>query len=420
MESKLTYSIDSKNHPNNQSQKIKHNHDIYLNLIDSFKEHAIPENKKEIYKNYMTKNCSPKFCNEILMFFEDYNSLLSQSIQAIKSLLSEILKLSPKLNESIHFDTSNNNTENNKNKNVPQIFSEDYSTFPNSNISNIKNSLRQNMNNKTNYNKFKSFTPGEIEPILKEEEEKTPFSSKINNIINDYNSKTKKNSENPNFIFNKTFSTGQNMNNGYVPKNRNKKENLLSADMCLRKDSSDLQQRFRKGMSLNNSREKNSNNPFIKKPLRKRILELTDETKAHKEEMNIMQKTNNILKNIDVTEECKEFFIKKYVDKNLKDNPNLDVVNEKYKQFLDNIINYKYPTNILDSIAVDMKHMYKENKINRNKQNKSMILAPGINVKDSGFKNSLRFYYDKNKDKTAKPFNQFTSPYGKLFSKNKA
>ena len=112
-----------------------------------------------------------------------------------------------------------------------------------------------------------------------------------------------------------------------------------------------------------------------------------------------------------------DYFVKKYVDKNLKDNSNEEVVMEKYKQFLDNIINYKYPPNTLDLILVDLKRMNKENKINRNKQNKSITLAPGTGTKDLGFKKSLRYYYDKNKDKTAKPFNQFTSPYGKLFSK---
>lgn len=360
MSNEFTYSLDS-----NMNRSIpycsKNDKSIYLNLIKNFEGHYIPEVKAEYIKNYMLLNCDPAFSGEILFLIEDYNSLLSQSIQAIKTLLSELLRLNP--NESLRYEK------------YPQ--------------SNIQRSLRisqpkgnQNqfdINFEDKLNNEHSLTPIKNSEDIQKDIQRLPQDDNILNIANQYNQ---------NYIPDVSQT-----NNKIIPNDNSQinEENLINNE--------------------------ESQIP-VKKPLREKILNLRDETISHKEKMNLMKKTNQILKSIDVTEENKEYFIQKYVDSNLRNNSSEGIINEKYKIFLNNLINYEYRSEELDKIMDDIKYMYKENKINRNKQNKSAVLNMGSNTEDLGFKKSLR-YYEKNKgSKNNKPFVQYTSPYGKLFSKS--
>ena len=91
--------------------------DIYTNLIKKFEAHFLNETQKNTFFTYMKNNCDPNFTNDIILLIEDYNSVLSQSIQAIKSLLSENARLlqSNTLEQStnhIHNNNNNNNIHN--------------------------------------------------------------------------------------------------------------------------------------------------------------------------------------------------------------------------------------------------------------------------------------------------------------------
>lgn len=79
--------IMSENLNNIQSTKDLKN--IYINLINEFESHFLSENKKLEMFEYLKKNCDVNFSNDMIIIIEDFNSIISQSIQAIKSLLSE-------------------------------------------------------------------------------------------------------------------------------------------------------------------------------------------------------------------------------------------------------------------------------------------------------------------------------------------
>ena len=73
---------------NNKLNNINNN-DIYIKLIKNFENHLISKEKKEAIYNYMKNYTEKNFSNDIIFILEDYNNIISQSIQAIKSLLAE-------------------------------------------------------------------------------------------------------------------------------------------------------------------------------------------------------------------------------------------------------------------------------------------------------------------------------------------
>ena len=75
-------------HSNNKIN-YNNNNDIYIKLIKNFENHLISNEKKEAIYNYIKNYTEKNFSNDIIFILEDYNNIISQSIQAIKSLLAE-------------------------------------------------------------------------------------------------------------------------------------------------------------------------------------------------------------------------------------------------------------------------------------------------------------------------------------------
>ncbi len=110
---------------NNKLNNINNN-DIYIKLIKNFENHLISNEKKEAIYNYMKNYTEKNFSNDIIFILEDFNNIISQSIQAIKSLLAENERLNENninflqnnLNYSKQkFSNENNNYANNNNNN---------------------------------------------------------------------------------------------------------------------------------------------------------------------------------------------------------------------------------------------------------------------------------------------------------------
>ena len=88
------------------------NTNIYTNLIHSFESHLLSPNQINNFVSYMQNNCDINFTKDMTYVLEDFNSLLNQSIQAIKTLLTENIRLIQ--NQTLTaLDNKENNTENN-------------------------------------------------------------------------------------------------------------------------------------------------------------------------------------------------------------------------------------------------------------------------------------------------------------------
>ena len=125
--------------------------------------------------------------------------------------------------------------------------------------------------------------------------------------------------------------------------------------------------------------------------------------------------TNEILKKINIMNKNKLYFTNKYIQ-NSKNENNLE---EKYKNLLNKLINYNLDIRSLIEINSDLIKFQTKNKKNNNnekpktnyKSYSPFILEPN---ESKEFKSNLRIY---NNEKTnQKPFLNYTSPYGQLFS----
>jgi hypothetical protein len=81
-----------------------------------------------------------------------------------------------------------------------------------------------------------------------------------------------------------------------------------------------------------------------------------------------MKRTNDILKLIELTSKHKKMFCDKYIGEN---NNN---INTNYKNFLDNIINYKYNIDILNNIYKDILNFCVKCSLNRNRNDNKFNL----------------------------------------------
>ena len=59
---------------------------LYRKLILDFQNKILKDDFKFAVLDYMKKYCDVNFSNDIMMVIEDFNSVISQAIQAIKSL----------------------------------------------------------------------------------------------------------------------------------------------------------------------------------------------------------------------------------------------------------------------------------------------------------------------------------------------
>ena len=143
------------------------NNDIYIKLIKNFENHLISKEKKEAIYNYMKNYTEKNFSNDIIFILEDYNNIISQSIQAIKSLLAENERLNENnfLQNNLNYsnqkfsNNNNNNYVNNNNNSNDEVDSIRINIHNSKTIdgANLKKPLREifknNLNKKNVLNK---------------------------------------------------------------------------------------------------------------------------------------------------------------------------------------------------------------------------------------------------------------------------
>ena len=263
----------------------------YKQLIENFENFILPENKKISLIDYMKNKCDYIFTNEIIGILNNYNSIILQSIQAIRNLISE--------NER-----KNNQDYNNNNYIINHYDArEKYSQ----------------LNNKINNSQIYYQNP----------------------LINNYEKRNEKINLKTNLLKKPLRDTIKFQSNHQ--RNRKNKLNLnpiksLTPNTSLR-------------ILLSSKRNETKRNQTIN--YNKSI------SNEKKKELEIMKKTNDILKLIEITSKHKKFFNDKYIGINNKE------IDNNYKQFLDNIINYKYKIDILKNIYDDILNMCVRSSINK-------------------------------------------------------
>lgn len=272
---------------------------IYNNLISSFENHLLTEAQINAFTTYMKGNCDQNFTKDIMYILEDYNSLLYQSIQAIKSLLSENSRL----------------------------------------IQNQTLSCLDNTEKKEEEKEELAIEKIQLKRPLREQIKVMAHSKKVNGLSD-----------------------------------RNEEPLKVSA-----------------------------------------LTEDVMKEETNKEELLKLKETNDILKQIEVTQANQSYFVKKYTQ-----NKNIDI-SEGYKEFLQNIIEYKYELYTLKQIKQDIIIMRQTSKnYNRrtekklNNQHYIESISPYTSQKK--FTDSLRLYSNQT-SKEKPPFVPFTSPYSRLFSR---
>ena len=272
---------------------------IYNNLISSFENHLLTEAQINAFTTYMKGNCDQNFTKDIMYILEDYNSLLYQSIQAIKSLLSENSRL----------------------------------------IQNQTLSCLDNTEKKEEEKEELAIEKIQLKRPLREQIKVMAHSKKVNGLSD-----------------------------------RNEEPLKVSA-----------------------------------------LTEDVMKEETNKEELLKLKETNDILKQIEVTQANQSYFVKKYTQ-----NKNIDI-SEGYKEFLQNIIEYKYELYTLKQIKQDIITMRQTSKnYNRrtekklNNQHYIESISPYTSQKK--FTDSLRLYSNQT-SKEKPPFVPFTSPYSRLFSR---
>jgi hypothetical protein len=309
----------------------------YKQLIENFQQYFLPENKKLSMINYMKNNCDYIFTNDIIEILNNYNSIILQSIQAIRNLI---------------FENENKNYNDYKNNNC--IINQYY---PKENYSKLNYEYNKNNNSQIFFPK----------PLNNNYENR-------NEIINIKTNLLKK----PLRDTIKFQSSHQ--------RNRNNKLNLnpiksLTPNTSLR-------------ILLSSKRNENKRNHTIN--YYKSI------SKEKKKELEIIKKTNDILKLIEMTSKHKKLFNDKYIGINKNE---IDI---NYKNFLDNIINYKYNIDTLKNIYDDILNLCVKSSINKkpkvNKSNFSNIYSKK-KIQKKEFENT----YSNSQDSFEKSLRKFDS-----------
>jgi len=265
----------------------KTNKILYENIINDFKQRLISEEKKLSILNFIKFNNfnSQKFFNDIALIIEDYNIIITQAIQSIKSLLSE----NEKIFEIYQRDKKNKNKQQ-ESSNINKILK--YNYFNNSN-----NTYDAN-NNIVDNNYY--------------------------NDLNDSNS-----------LFYKTAN--QTLDYSSVKNNNNSINQMNNLNNITIKTPIREQLRFK-------IRNKNPKKFSLKR----------NKINYYSENNEKVKLTNEIFKNINIINNNKNFFIDKYINSDYLNN------NEKYKNLLYNLIEYKFDMNILIDILRDINAKEKE------------------------------------------------------------
>ena len=239
------------------------------------------------------------------------------------------------------------------------------------------------------------------------------FTKDIMYILEDYNSLLYQSiqaiksllSENSRLIQNQTLSCLDN-----TEKKEEEKEELAIEKIQLKRPLREQIKVMAHSKKVNGLSDRNE------EPLK--VSALTEDVmkeETNKEELLTLKETNDILKQIEVTQANQSYFVKKYTQ-----NKNIDI-SEGYKEFLQNIIEYKYELYTLKQIKQDIITMKQTSKnYNRrtekklNNQHYIESISPYTSQKK--FTDSLRLYSNQT-SKEKPPFVPFTSPYSRLFSR---
>ena len=444
--------VDKINQNNENFLNPKEN--IYKGLIDEFETHLLPENKKLAMIDYLKNNCEINFSKDVIMILEDYNSIISQAIQAIRSLLSENEKIG---NKKINYDYSNYYNKNNPSLNIKNdnnFYNYNYNNNSKSNF----NSIYNNKNN-ANYNNYNNinFQYG-INNVNNNNDMNNNNNFNNTNNINYENNKFNKENNNYNYNYNeptlnydylknkditsneplkkpireqlKTLSKENSMNNllntnnpntqNLNNYNNNGKNSLrMAITGQIPKDTNTQNYSFNNNNSHYNINN-NNNNLSIYNSNTQTYENTTNMKDSKKREIEKLKVTNKILKLIEIANQKKNYFVEKYVNSS-----SLNYEND-YKEFLNRIINYKFDILTLNQILIDLKDFYlnnPRNKSNKKKENYSYskekfkyqsIENQTITESNEAFKKNLRKYSYPSLKKP--PFVNATNPYGHLFS----
>ena len=125
----------------------KTNKILYENIINEFKQRLISEEKKLSILNFIKFNnfSSQNFFNDIALIIEDYNIIITQAIQSIKSLLSE----NEKIFEIYQKDKKNKNKQQ-ENNNINKILKYNYFNNSNNTLDDNNNFVDNNYYNDLN------------------------------------------------------------------------------------------------------------------------------------------------------------------------------------------------------------------------------------------------------------------------------
>ena len=434
-------------------------YEVYWKLILDFENKVLKDDFKFAVFDYMKKYCDVNFSNDIMMVFEDFNSVISQAIQAIKSLLSENERLIEEQKIKINnnkFDNLkqdltqennpnyiiNNNTNSNINneKILNDNFLKQTQEILNTNINKIKNNININKNENNNKINTNSNTNNSINNHKNENNININTNNNTNNIINNNNSENNNNKNSNNISDNENNNNENNNNN--INDDLNLNDIPLDNDIKTNSENDDDYEPLRKPLRQlfkNNKKHKKIYLPIQnftkikqneKKPLRiilnsqlssqinntfpddnQPLTTKSDEipffnkSNLNKSCSNITNNNNNImifnsnlseieninssneltpipkdieiekikitneiLKLIEIANDNKIYFVEKYINKS-----SIDLDND-YKEFLTEIINYKFDMEVLNDIFKDIKILKKSRNNNYYINNKPFYM----------------------------------------------
>ena len=434
-------------------------YEVYWKLILDFENKVLKDDFKFAVFDYMKKYCDVNFSNDIMMVFEDFNSVISQAIQAIKSLLSENERLIEEQKIKINnnkFDNLkqdltqennpnyiiNNNTNSNINneKILNDNFLKQTQEILNTNINKIKNNININKNENNNKINTNSNTNNSINNHKNENNININTNNNTNNIINNNNNENNNNKNSNNISDNENNNNENNNNN--INDDLNLNDIPLDNDIKTNSENDDDYEPLRKPLRQlfkNNKKHKkiylpiqnftkikqnekkplriilnsqlssqinntfpDDNQPlttksdeipfFNKSNLNKSCSNITNNnnnimifnsnlseieninssnelTPIPKEiEIEKIKITNEILKLIEIANDNKIYFVEKYINKS-----SIDLDND-YKEFLTEIINYKFDMEVLNDIFKDIKILKKSRNNNYYINNKPFYM----------------------------------------------
>ena len=419
------------NNLNNTQNKFnsfsKLNENMYLDLINEFETYLLAENKKLAMIDYLKNNCDINFSNDVVNVLENFNYVISQAIQAIRTLLSknenlEGKKLNNEYNNYYNKSYYNNNISN-SGYNFKNNFNCNYNYNYNNNSNNCSmnfNNLNFNDSNSNNYN-YNNNLENKPNPLKYDynigiennnhEPLKKPLREQLKNL-------SKENSTNNFNINNSTNNSNTIINNlnNYSNDGKNSLRMVINNQIPnLNNSNNNILDNYSVNNSLNNQNLSfyNSNKKMYESNSNNNVKEI-----IKKREIDIIKVTNQILKLINIANKKKNYLVEKYV------NPSSLNYNNDYKEFLDRIINYKYDIITLNNILKDLNdyrlnspqkfNSYKK-KFNPKGKIKNQITGEEtITEANEAFKKKLRKYSYPSTKKP--PFINATNPYGHLFS----